>query len=57
MAAKLGVAEFERQVIAALEEVKRALADGAAGRSVVALDQSSIGRLTRVDATQQHAAD
>jgi DnaK suppressor protein len=46
---------FREQLVAALAEAERALADAAAGCTVVTLDQSSVGRLSRMEAMQQQA--
>lgn len=47
--------EFKQRIATELEEVERALEDGATGRATVALDQTSVGRLSRMDAMQQQA--
>jgi DnaK suppressor protein len=49
------ILEFQQRVAAELHEVETALADVEAGRATVALDQTSVGRLSRMDAMQQQA--
>jgi DnaK suppressor protein len=48
-------AQFEARIAAELTETRRALADGESARATVALDQTSVGRLSRMDAMQQQA--
>jgi DnaK suppressor protein len=46
---------FRKRINDELAEVGHALVDVEAGRGVVKLDQSSVGRLSRMDAMQQQA--
>jgi DnaK suppressor protein len=45
--------DFQERALLELAEVERALGNAEAGGSVVPLDQSRVGRLSRMDALQQ----
>lgn len=47
--------QFKARIAAELTEIRRALSDAEGAGATVALDQTSVGRLSRMDAMQQQA--
>lgn len=52
---RIDIAAVRRALMRELEEIQRLEELGADGRQTVQLDQTSVGRLSRVDALQQQA--
>ena len=51
------MSDFRRQIEDEIRELKKLSEDTSAARAPVALDQQSVGRLSRMDAMQQQSMD